>query len=240
MPNAGLIEIAKPTKEEKDFCRRIQTHFKRSAQALLFAFALSMAVLVGGEHVSEYVDVDAQSILFKLWPFNNVYLRQFGASPYCASDIRWFYTVVSVSNLIWLIFLGSKLLFELFRRDVSFPRGETPFLYQMIVRVTAVSAAMIGLAYFDNSAGFEMLRSTFLNPSFKQPIMLGAIKIVLLMSFLYFAAALFLEFSGLGLRYLLAKTFGFFLTSPAAAEDLSSTQPRDQTAASEAAGSHFQ
>jgi hypothetical protein len=202
--------------------------------------ALSVAVLINGEHISEYVDVDAQSILFKLWPFNNVYLRQFAAAPYSASDIRWLYTVVSLSNLIWLIFLASKLLFELFRRDVSFPRGRTPFLYQMIVRVTAISAALIALGYIDNSAGFEMLRSTFFNPSFKQPIVLGAIKVVLCMSILYFAAALFLEFSGLGLRYLLAKTFGFFLASPAGAEDIPSTGARDQTAASEAAGSHFQ
>jgi hypothetical protein len=130
--------------------------------------------------------------------------------------------------LIWLIFLGWKLFFELFRRDVSFPQGKTPFLYQMIVRVAAISAALMALAYFDNSAGFEMLRDTFLNPSFKQPIMVGAIKVVLCMSVLYLAAALFLEFGGLGLRYFLAKTFGYFLASPSPAEDSASVLPPAQ------------
>jgi hypothetical protein len=88
MANAGLIEITKPTKEEKDFCRRIKTHFERGALAFFVAFALAGAVLINGNYLSSRIDISTQSLLFQLWPFNNVYLRQFGAAPYSASDAQ--------------------------------------------------------------------------------------------------------------------------------------------------------
>jgi hypothetical protein len=142
--------------------------------------------------------------------------------------------------LIWLIFLGWRVIFELFRRDVSFPQGKTTFLYQMIIRLIAISAGMIALMFFVNDSGFEILRDTRLNPSFKQPIVEGAIKVALNMAFIYFAAGLFLEFGGLGIRYVLAKTLGYFLASPSAADAGASALPHDRKLADETAGNYFQ
>jgi hypothetical protein len=55
-------------------------------------------------------------------------------------------------------------------------------------------------------------QDTSLGVSFKQSITVGAIKIVMMMMFfLYVGLSFTLEFSGLGLRYLLSKRFGYFV-----------------------------
>ena len=61
-------------------------------------------------------------------------------------------------------------------------------------------------------AGFNTREDTFFGASFKQSITAGAIKVVMTLMFpLYLGAAFIFEFGGLGLRYLLAKAFGFFV-----------------------------
>jgi hypothetical protein len=99
MSNTGLIEIAKPTKDEKDFCRRIQTHFKRGLQVFFVCILLTAAVLIGGEYLSARIDVNAQSFIFQLWPFNTVYLKQFVAAPYPVQHIG--YPMVLHGNLVF-------------------------------------------------------------------------------------------------------------------------------------------
>jgi hypothetical protein len=232
MTNASLIEL-NPTQEEKDFARRLGPRLKTRLQAFFIALVLTGMVLINGKYLSEHIEADPQSILFQLWPFNKIYLDQFVAAPYSATDTRWFYTVISCSNLIWLILLAVQFITELFRRDISFPRGKAEFLYHGIVRAITISAAMIALMFFVNYAGFEMLRDTPLNPSFKQSITVGAIKVALNMSFLYFAAAFFLESGALGLRYFFAKMLRCFTPSSSTTDDAVSGLPDDQTPASD-------
>lgn len=64
------------------------------------------------------------------------------------------------------------------------------------------------------SAGFDTLQDWFLGPSFRQSIAVGAGKIVVLMFGLYFMVAFCIEFGGLGVRYLLAKTLGCLVAEP--------------------------
>ena len=152
--------------------------------------------------------------LFRLWPFNEIYLEQFANSPYSASDVHWFFTVVSCSNLIWLIFLGWKLAFELVRSDVAFPPGDAPAIVRLTLGGTVVLGFAFALGILGFSAGFDTLQDWFLGPSFRQSIAVGAGKIVVLMFGLYFMAAFCIEFGGLGVRYLLAKTLGCLVAEP--------------------------
>ena len=150
---------------------------------------------------------------FRLWPFNELYLEQFANSPYSTSDVRWFFTVICCSNLIWLIFLGWKLAFELFRNDVAFPPGNAPVVYGLVTRVPVIYSFVLVLVVLAVSSGF-VVQDSFLHPSFRQSIAVGASKIVVLMFCLYFVAAYFIEFGGLGVRYLLAKTLGYIVAEP--------------------------
>jgi hypothetical protein len=217
-------DVLKPSDDELASMRRAGHHFKISVGALCIPFALSGIILASGNHLSEMINIDPNSILFRLWPFNQVYLQQFTSSTYDVylkrftsphydtSEIKWFFTVVSCSNAIWLIFLCWKLYFDLFRRDVEFPRGKTPAWTQAIVRFLIISCFLLVMDILVLRAGFSTQGDGLSVISLEQSITLGAIKIVMvLMFFLYVGATVFLEFGGLGLRYVLAKKFGYFL-----------------------------
>jgi len=128
---------------EKAYFHRTERHVGISLKSLFVPLALSCVVLVGGKYLSGAINIDPHSTLFRLWPFNEVYLRQLANSPYSAADIRWFFTVVSCSNVIWLVYLVWKLAFELLRTDVAFPPGKSPGIFQMIIRFSAVYGVML-------------------------------------------------------------------------------------------------
>jgi hypothetical protein len=197
---------------EKAYFHRTERHVGISLKSLFVPLALSCVVLVGGKYLSGAINIDPHSTLFRLWPFNEVYLRQLANSPYSAADIRWFFTVVSCSNVIWLVYIVWKLAFELLRTDVAFPPGKSPGIFQMIIRFSAVYGVMLILGVFGGAAGFDTVQDSVFAPSFKQSIAVSAAKItMLLMFFLYFAVAYAIEYVGLGLRYLMARTLGYFV-----------------------------
>lgn len=191
---------------------RMRRHFKIGFAVLWVAFALTCVVLASGNHLSKLINVDQNSTLFWLWPFNKIYLQQFTSSPYHSSEIKWFFTVVSSANLIWLIFLCWKLVFELCRRDVQFPPGKNPVIEQAIIRPLVVACIVLLVFVLMARSGFGAHPVSVFAVSMMQSITVGAIKIVTIQMFaLYFLAAVTLEFGGLGLRYVLSKAFGFFL-----------------------------
>ena len=71
----------KLSESEVEFGRRIRRHFEIGVKALCIAFALSGIILANGNYLSELINIDPNSILFQLWPFNRVYLQQFASSP---------------------------------------------------------------------------------------------------------------------------------------------------------------
>jgi hypothetical protein len=206
------LRLWKGSDDEVAFGRRVRRHAQIGLIAFFIPYLLSAIILANGSALSAAIAVDENSFLFRLWPFNRIYLRPFVSSPYSSSEIKWFFTVVSISNLIWLIFIGWKFAFELFRKDVAIPPSETPVLYQAIVRVLVACSVMLGLFILVGLAGFNNDPYTFLfGLSFKQSITVGAIKVVMVMMFFsYVGAAFLLEFGGLGVRYLLSKKFGLF------------------------------
>ena len=207
--------IPKLSAGEAAFGHRATRHFAIGLKALFIPFTLSGFILANGRYISQVTNIDHNSIVFWLWPFNGIYLRQFVYSPYSSSDISWFFTVVSCSNLVWLIFLVWKLAFELFRRDVKFPPGKAPIIDQLIVRVLAVSGFILVVFIFVCFWGFHSEGDAIFGLYFKQSIAAGAIKMVMVLMFgLYVGAAFFLEFGGLGLRYVLFRVFGWFAAEP--------------------------
>jgi hypothetical protein len=204
--------IWKASDDEKAFGRRIQPHALTGLKVLFIPFFLSGIVLANGGALSASTNIDQNSILFWLWPFNRVYIHQFAGSSYSSSDIKWFFTVVSISNVIWLIFLAWKFVFELFRTDVEFPPGKMPVIYHAIVRVMAACCVILVLFIFVGFLGFnEQGYTGVFGFSLNQSITVGAVKVVtVMMSCLYMGAAFLLEFGGLGVRYFLSRTFGWF------------------------------
>lgn len=104
-------DILKRSDEELASGRRMSRHLAIGLKALCIPFVLSGLVLAIGSYLSELINVDPNSILFRLWPFNKVYLQQFAISTYSNSEIRWFFTAVSCSNLIWMTFLLLEIIF---------------------------------------------------------------------------------------------------------------------------------
>lgn len=204
--------ISKASAEELASGHRMSRHLAIGLKALCVPFALCGIILTNGDRLSEVIKIDSSSILFWLWPFNRVYLQQFANSPYGSAEIKWFFTVVSCSNAIWLIFLCWKLVFELSRGDVKFPPGRTPVITQFIVRGLIVACVILVLGSLVGFFGFSTQGDSLFAVSFKQSITVGAIKVVMMtMFFLYVGGAFILEFGGLGLRYLLSKRFGYFV-----------------------------
>jgi hypothetical protein len=204
----GLIKLRpiKPTAEGRRFGRRISGHFNFSVAALFVPFGLSVIILVTGSYLSELIKIDPDSILFRLWPYNSIYFRQFATSHYTKSEIDWFFTVVSCSNFVWLLFLGWKIVFELFRRDVSFPSDEMPGFTRAFLYLTGVFGFLFVAFLITGPIGFNTYRNTTYGLSLSQSITTGALKIVLGdMFLLYFSAAGLLEWGGLGLRYVVVK-----------------------------------
>jgi hypothetical protein len=194
--------IPKFTEEEAAFGRRAGRRLGIGLQALAISLVMSGIVLANGNNLSKLIDVEPNSILFQLWPFNRVYLQQFASSHYDGSEIKWFFTVVSCSNLVWLVFLCWKIFFEVFRRDVQFPRTKSPAITNFIVAFLIVScvivAAWIPLAWL----GFSAHSSGLIGLGLNQSIAAGAIKVVMVvMASLYAGVAFILEFGGLGVRY---------------------------------------
>jgi hypothetical protein len=58
---------------EKASGRRMSRHLAISLKALLIPFALSATILANGSYLSEVINIDPNSILFRLWPFNHVF-----------------------------------------------------------------------------------------------------------------------------------------------------------------------
>jgi len=173
---------------------------------------LSAIVLAIGDYLSRRIDVDPNSVLLQLWPYNEVYLRQFASSPYDSSEIRWFFTVVSCSNVIWLAFLCWKVFFELFRRDVQFPRIKSAAITKYILLFFFSGWLLLLLFGLVTLAGFGTQAYGFVAVTFNWSIAANASTIVMgEMAFLYIGAGVVLEFGGLGLRYWLSRTFGCFV-----------------------------
>jgi len=178
-------------------------------------FSLSCVILAIGSDLSERIIVNQNSALFWLWPFNSIYLRQFEGSPYRSSEVEWFFTVVSCSNLIWLVFICWKFVFELSRRDVQFPPGKNPFLKLVIVRPLLVACVVLTVFVLVARSGFGTKQISFFAVSMSQSIAVGAVKIITIQMFaLYFFTGIIFEFGGLGLKYVLSKTFGCFVAEP--------------------------
>jgi hypothetical protein len=191
--------------------RRMRRHLTIGFGALWITFVLSCSVLASGKYLSQQINIDQNSTLFWLWPFNRIYLQQFIVSPYHSSEIKWFFTVVSCSNFVWLIFFFWKFVFELRRKDVQFPPGRNSVIEQFIIRPLVVACVLLIVLVLESLSGFNPRQVSFFALSFEQSITVGAIKVILVqMFFLYFFAGIILEFGGLGLRYLLSKTFGYF------------------------------
>jgi hypothetical protein len=204
--------IPKFSDDEVAFGRRISPHLGTGIKALGIALALSAIVLANGDYLSKLIDVDPNSILFQLWPFNRVYLRQFASSPYDSSEMKWFFTVVSCSNVVWLVFLCWKVVFELFRRDVQFPRAKSPAITKFIALFFVAGCVILAIYIPLGLAGFSTQGYGFFSLAFNQSITAGASKIVIFeMTGLYAGASCILEFCGLGLRYCLSRTFGYFV-----------------------------
>lgn len=203
------MRLPKLSGDESAFFRRIKPHFATSLKALFMPLATSGIVLANGAYLEKLIDTSPDSILFRLRPFNPVYLQQFAGSPYGGPQIKWLFTVVSYSNAIWLTFICWKVAFELFRGDVEFPSGETPTIEQVIIRTLVANCVMVALFILVNLEGFTTQDSVF-DISFRQSIAIGAMKVLIMMFFVYVAVAFIIEFSGLGLRYLLSKRPGPF------------------------------
>jgi len=196
--------------DELSFFGRIAPHFAISLKSFCVPFALSIIVLLTGNYLQNVVETGPNSILFRLWPVNHVYVEQLAGSPYDSTEIRWFFAVVSCSNAIWVIFLCWKFVFELFRRDVAFPQPKSPNIASFIVGFFVASCVILILFIPISMAGFSTQAGGLLIVSFKQSITVNAISVVMVQMFsLYVGAAFFLEFGGLGVRYLLSRKFGF-------------------------------
>jgi hypothetical protein len=205
-------DLEVPSSEETTLGLRLGHHLGTGLKALCIPLVSSGLILANGNLLSERINIDPSSILFRLWPYNSVYLRQFAGSTYNSSEIKWFFTVVSLSNLVWLIFICWKVLFEVLRRDVEFPPGRARRLEQAVIAGLVGGCVLFAGYVVLNFIGFGQNWPNFLlSPSLKEPIAVGAIKIVgVAMFFIYFGAALILEFGGLALRYLLHRVFGYF------------------------------
>jgi hypothetical protein len=212
IPMNKRSHIPKSSDDELSFFGRIKSHFTIDLKSFCVPFALSTIVLVTGNYLQNVFETGPNSILFRLWPFNRVYVEQLASSPYDSSEIRWFFAVVSCSNAIWIIFLCWKVIFELFRRDVAFPQPKSPIVASFIVRFFVASCVILTLFIPIGMAGFSTQVDSLFIISFKQSIAVGAIKVVMIEMFgLYVGAAFFLEFGGLGVRYLLSRKLGLFL-----------------------------
>lgn len=200
-----------PSEGELASTARMTRHLAASLKALLILFALSAIIIANGNYLVAHVGVDQNSILFWLWPFNKLYLQQFSVSSYQPSELKWFFTAVSFANLALIVFFLWKLFFEITRKDVEFPKGKSPNLTRFILRFFVISVILLLLELRVAARGFDLQDDTLFSPSIKQSIGVGAFKIVMgIMFFLYVGAAFVIEFGGLGLRYLLAKLFGWF------------------------------
>jgi hypothetical protein len=204
--------IPKFSTDELAWGQRVGRHLAIGLKALCAPFVLSGLVLANGNSLSSFIDINSSSMLFRLWPFNWVYLQQFINSPYDGAQIRWFFTVVSCSNAIWLAFICWKIIFELFRRDVRFPRAKSPAIIKFILGFLIAGCVALMLISVVMLAGFGAQGYGFFALAFNQSIAAGAIKIVMLeMSGFYVGASFVLEFGGLGLRYWLSRRFGYFV-----------------------------
>ena len=210
MPPGSDLEA--PLGEEAVLGLRLGRHLGTGLKALCIPLVLSGIILANGNLLSERINIDPDSILFRLWPYNTVYLRQFTGSAYAGTEIKWFFTVVSLSNFVWLGFICWKIFFELFRRDVEFPSGRSLRLERAIIAGFVGGCVVFAGYALLNFVGFNTDWPGFLlSPSLKETVAVGAIKIVgVAMLFIYVGAALIVEFGGLALRYLLHRVFGCF------------------------------
>jgi len=194
--------IPKFTEDEAAFGRRAGRHLGIGLRALAIPLVMSGIVLANGSKLSKLIDVEPNSILFQLWPFNRVYLQQFASSHYDGSEIKWFFTVVSCCNLVWLVFLCWKILFELFRRDVQFPRTKSPAITNFIAAFLIVGCVAVAIWIPLAWSGFSAHSSGFSGLGLNQSIAASAMKIVMVeMTCLYAGVSFILEFGGLGVRY---------------------------------------
>jgi hypothetical protein len=190
--------------------RMMGRHLGITLRAIRIPLISGVVILIAGNYLVELVNVDPDSILFQLWPFNHVYLRQFAGSPYSSADVRWFFTVVSCTNVVWLLFLCWKLPLDLFRRDVAFP-SKSANLGRAIGGMLFAFCIALVVSIFENVDGFSTYHHTIYSLSLGEPIATGAFKVVtMFMFFLYFSIACVLEFGGLAIRYQVAKRTGSF------------------------------
>jgi hypothetical protein len=197
------------TEGELAAAHRMRHHMNVGLIALCIPYFLGIIILASGNYLSETFSVDPDSIPFRLWPFNQIYLRQFASSRYTPSEVRWFFTVVSYANLAWLILLCWKFVFELIRKDVAFPTSK--LVQFIVVRPLVGVCGGLLLSIFVFLGGFYMQGDSQWGLSLGQSITTGAFKLVLvLIPGLYILTAYVLEFGGLALRYLLARRANSF------------------------------
>ena len=213
--------IPRLAENEAAFGLRLGRHLGTSLKGFGVVLIMCGVVLASGNSLSKLMDVEPNSILFQLWPFNRVYLQQLAphydsfdvkwVAQYNASGVKWFFNVVSYCNLIWLAFLCWKIVFEIFRKDVQFPRLESSAIRNFIVAFFIAGCVLVAFFIPLNSAGFATHVYGFSGLGLNQSIAAGAVKVVMVgMTFLYFGISLIMEFGGLGIRYLLFKMFGCF------------------------------
>jgi hypothetical protein len=182
--------------------RLASRHLAVGLRPLLFPLALSYIVLVNGNYLSSRLNIDQHSFLFWLWPFNNIYLEQFKDAPYGSHDIAWFFTVVSLCNAVWIASLCWKVIFEFRRKDFEFLRYNS-LIKTSVVRFLIVGFVASALFIVVNLFGFDAEETSLFALTFKQSILVGAVKVILVyMFFLYFGFAVIVEFGGIWLRCL--------------------------------------
>lgn len=189
-------------------------HLGITFKALFVTFVLCCMTLVCGSYLATAVDIDPNSALFRLWPFNWIYLRQFANSTYSSSEIKWFFTVVSISNAICLVFVCWKFGIEFLRKDVAFPARVHPAVLQILYSFFVVGCFIVLGSTLLGLLGYGPQGTGPFAFSFQESIGIGAVKILIAkMLSLYVGVSFVLEFGGLLIRYWLSRIFGLFLTT---------------------------
>jgi hypothetical protein len=111
---------------------------------------------------------------------------------------------------VWLVFLGCLLAGEVFWRGAVFPADKTPNLGKYFIRSLVIFGVFVLLFSWVFSFGFTVwsTRGLSLRHSIGGN---GFWLLIFMMPMFYGFAAIFVVFGSLGLRYLLARKFGWFV-----------------------------
>lgn len=123
-----------------------------------------------------------KSFLLNLWPRNLVLIEQLSQARFIDSEISFLISMTSSVSAVWLLWLLWRLQREVRRRDTFYMRRWLPTF-------TVITPLICAGCYF---LSFDTEYSR-LGPSLTQPISIGALKIIVCMSFMYYVVAGFIE-----------------------------------------------